>query len=152
MQQLRLLILFLAAFALSSQTAAAQSPAAAQLLTEVERYRLNMTDMQKYVRATRNLNALDKRDAKVEAATRFRADGLDEIERKLMSTPQTMGALRDAGLTPHQYMVISAVVLVVALADLMSEEDAAAMLKEAHIHPDNLKFLRANRAALNALQ
>ena len=152
MQQLRILILILAVFTLGSQTAAAQSPAAAQMLAEVERYRLNMSDMQKYVQANRNLNALDKRDAKVEAATRFRADGLDEIERKLSSTPQTLGALRNAGLTPHQYMVISAVVLVVSLADLMSEEDAAAMLKEARIHPDNLTFLRANRAALNALQ
>ena len=139
MEPVRIALLIAAAVTgLCSPSFAQARKSEAAVIAEMERYRLTMEDVRKVVQAGRNLELIG-------------ASAM-EVGRAGTINPTVTQALRDAGLTIEQFLKITTVWIAVTYADMMPPEEAARMLKEAHVHPDNLGFVQRNRQALNQLE
>ena len=75
---------------------------------------------------------------------------LSGMARRMAAEPHIAGALKRAGLSPREAATMQLAFLQVALAVGMKESGAIKEIPK-DVNPDNVRFLQANRAAIEAL-
>lgn len=146
--------------------ASAQAGAAADLIADLDRFRMAMTDAHKYIQANRNIEALDRTRPGIMAKTQpdsalvlsgargpyVNLSELARTERNILGDPLLRNAIHDAGLTPRQYVLANWVVFFQGVVGFMGVSGAQAqkIYEQAHIDPSNITFLKKNRAQLEA--
>ena len=131
----------------SSLTATGHEPTA----NDIADYRLDMDKMRKYAAAMKGFAALAKTDSAAAGAmgTHPNETTAQTIAR-IESSPSAMKVLRDVGLTPKDYVWITAAWLQAAMTQAVLESSKDARLPEGQ-NAQNIEFLRANRAELEAM-
>jgi hypothetical protein len=139
------------AASLDPPMAVGSTKAASDPLADVQNYRLTSEDLRKYVESRKNLDQVGRDHAELEPATHINVNEFDTLEARIDANQHLRKAIADAGLTTRQFLVLSWVVLNTSFASLASDQDAAAMLSQARVHPDNLTFFRQHKSELDAL-
>ena len=128
------------------------SSAAEPTANDISNYKLDMDKMRKYAAAMKGFQSLGAKDSTVlEAAgpTNGNETTAQTIAR-IEATPIAMKVLRDAGLTPKDYVWITAAWLQAAMTQGMMEHTKDAKLPEGQ-NPQNIEFLKAHKAELEAM-
>lgn len=118
---------------------------------DISNYELDMDRMRKYAKAIQGFSALATTDsAAAEAMASNANESTARMIAKLESSPAAMNVLRNAGLTPRDYVWITAAYLQAAMSLAMLESNKAAKLPEGQ-NPQNLEFLREHKAEIDSL-
>jgi hypothetical protein len=134
-------------------SAAAQVPPDADL-KEIQAYRLTGPVMKQVVTATRSMIGAVKQEGE---AARLQATvanvigkSLTDIERAIEKEPLVTNALKPAGISAREYAKFMVVFFQTSMLQNMLKSGA---VKEAPAtaNPDNLRFVEANQAEVNAL-
>ena len=136
-----------ASAAASSLTETGHEPTA----NDIADYRLDTEKMRKYAAAMKGFSALAKTDSAAASAmgTHPNETTAQTIAR-IESSPAAMKVLRDVGLTPKDYVWITAAWLQAAMTQAVLESSKDARLPEGQ-NAQNIEFLRAHRAELEAM-
>ena len=142
--------------------ATAQASSADADLRDVSQYELTMEKMDKYVAAMRNM-ALAAKDLTPDQRERLKASGgadantasLDDYAAQLEREPVSRDAIRRAGLSTREFAVASMAYLQAGMADAVLQmrsdiKNADSIAREMKANPANVRFVRDNRAALDA--
>ena len=130
-----------------SSTVAGHEPTA----NDIADYKLDMDKMRKYAAAMKGFSALAKTDSAAAGAMGTHAnETTGQIIARIESSPAAMKVLRDVGLTPRDYVWITAAWLQAAMTQAVLESSKEAKLPEGQ-NSQNIEFLRANRAELEAM-
>ncbi len=148
-------------------TPAASAAAANQAeedLADVTRYRLTMDKYDKYLAAQRNI-MMKAKDMTPEQrkAMEERNDArdsnnanLDEMTRNIEAEPMMVSAIRDAGLSPREYSVLTVSIMQSAMAagvaKMRPSDNQDSLIREMKANPENVKFFQANEAELTRKQ
>ena len=129
-------------------------------LKDISEYKLTMDKYDKYLAAQRNiaLKAKDLSPAEKEAF-RKRADArgdanesLDDMVRNIEAEPLMTSAIRDAGLSPREFTMITMAMMQTAMAASVAQmrpnDNQDSLIREMKANPDNVKFWKANEAEL----
>ncbi len=105
---------------------------------------------------------VEQREAQQEAFDQEQSKGinlanaktLSEMEAQIKGHPQAMRALNEVDLSPREF---SKFMMVMLMSSMVAGFQKSGMLKELpkelnEIHPDNIKFVLDNQAALEAMQ
>lgn len=157
------------AAATGGATATARAPSAStqsgdEQLADIAEYKLTMDKYDKYIAAQRNiaLKAKDLSPAEKEAF-RKRADArgdnnasLDDMARNIESEPLMTSAVREAGLSPREFTMITMAMMQTAMAasvaKMRPKDNQDSLIREMKANPDNVKFWQSNEAELTRKQ
>jgi hypothetical protein len=130
-------------------------------LRELEGYRLTMEDVKRWGAANASFARLAKK-LKAENPDAGEDDGeelgpnatFDDMEASIERVPGAREAAEEAGMSLHEYVVISWALMQARVADMAVEQGAnpKELAANAHIHPDNVTFVREHRAEIEKLQ
>jgi len=140
----------------SADSSATASPASAATTREptandIADYRLDMDKMQKYSRAMRGFAALAKTDSAAAQAMGTHANETTaRTIARIESSPAAMRVLRETGLTAKDFVWITAAWLQAAMTQAVLESSPQSKLPAGQ-NPQNVEFLRAHRAELEAM-
>ena len=139
---------------------AAPADAAAQLPDnlpeEVSEYRLTEANLQKFIRATRNLEALEEQDIEVDNPLEGRDPedvDFDEIVAAMDEHPQVSAALRDAGMDGREFFTFVFAMMQAMFGSIAVEiggEEALDDMEDG-VLKENIRFIIAHRDELEAL-
>lgn len=125
-------------------------------LEKVRDFKLSMPRMQKWVQAVQNMVAVSKAHPELEGT--YEADQnapLDQQVAALEKHPQAKKAVKDAGLSPREFTMISYAYMQAAAAQSVQQMPAGktrdSVMQSLKVHPDNVTFLQKNRAELEKL-
>jgi len=134
-------------------------------LADISSYRLTMDKMDKFYAAQRNLAVKMKAMSPAEReAMERKADGedasgnqsLDELARKIESTPPMRDALREAGLSPREYAVLAMSAMqsgmAAAVIKMRPNDPADSLAREMKANMDNIRFMQEHEAELTRKQ
>jgi hypothetical protein len=139
------------------QAAAAQ---AEEDLEDVSKYRLNMEKIDKYLAAQRNLatkaaSLTPAQRAAMEAKNENASDpnaSLDDMVKRIESEPMMVGAIRDAGLSPREFTMITISLMqtgmAAAVAKMRPTDNQDSLIRAMKANPDNIKFYNENEAEI----
>lgn len=133
-------------------------------LKDIAEYKLTMDKYDKYLAAQRNiaLKAKDQSPAEKQAF-RQRADArgdanasLDDMVRNIESEPLMSSAVREAGLSPREFTMITVAMMQTAMAasvaKMRPKDNQDSLIREMKANPDNVKFWQSNEAELTKKQ
>lgn len=130
-----------------SQTATAHEPTA----NDIADYKLDMDKMRKYAAAMKGFSALAKTDSAAAGMMETHPNETTaQIMRRIESSPAAMKVLREVGLTPKDYVWITAAWLQAAMTQAVLESSKEARLPEGQ-NAQNIEFLQAHRTELEAM-
>jgi hypothetical protein len=145
-------------------TAAASAQGGDQDLADVTAYELSMEKVDKLFAAQRNV-ALRVKDMSPEEREAMKAradaddgndDSLDDTVRKIESEPVLVGAIREAGLTPREYALLTVSMMQSGMAagviKMRPNENQDSLAREMKANPANIRFIQQNEAALEKKQ
>ena len=148
----------------TSTTAAASAQGGDQDLADVTAYELSMDKVDKLFAAQRNI-ALKLKDMSPEEREAMKArndadesndDSLDETVRKIESEPALVAAIRDAGLSPREYALLTVSLMQSGMAagvlKMRPNENQDSLAREMKANPANIRFIQQNEAALEKKQ
>jgi hypothetical protein len=128
-------------------------------LRDVGTYELTMDKIDKYLAATRNM-ALAMKGLTPEQREKLKARGdasasLDDYAAQIESEPIARDAVRRAGLSSREFATITMAYLQAGMADAVLQmrpdiKNADSIAREMKANPANVRFVRENRAALDA--
>ena len=130
-------------------------------LRELEGYRLTMEDVKKWGAANASFARLAEKlkaenpDADEEEGEELGPNAtFDDMEASIERVPGAREAADEAGMSLHEYVLISWALMQARVADMAVEQGANAkeLAAKAHIHPDNVSFVREHRAEIEKLQ
>jgi hypothetical protein len=142
---------------------AGSTPAAAseaeQDLADISQYRLTMDKFDKYIAAQKNLAVKSASMTPAQrAALEARNDvadpnqNLDETVKRIESEPMVVAAIRDAGLSPREFMMITMSFLqtgmAAAVAKMQPNANQDSLIRAMKANPDNVKFYNENEAEI----
>ena len=148
-----------AAAATSSTTAGTKGDAE---LADVQSYRLSMDKIDKMLAAQRILAAKAKAMTPAEReAMEARGDSdsdpnesLDDMARKIEKEPMLRDAIREAGLSPREYVLITMSMMQTGMADgglkMRPKDNQDSLIRAMKANPDNIKFYREHEAEITA--
>ena len=141
--------------AASGDTASsAATPIAAErepTANDIADYRLDMDKMKKYSAAMKGLAALAKTDSAASGAMGTHANETTaQTIARIESSPAAVRVLKDVGLTPRDFVWITAAWLQAAMTQAVLESSPQSKLPPGQ-NPQNVEFLRAHRAELEAM-
>lgn len=134
----------------SAQTRANRDSAADPDMKEIRDFRLTVSNVQKFVTATKAITE-DKASARcMEEKSPSNAPTLDAGEKILNGCPGALGVIRKAGLASREYLVMSAAIFSDFLTVGMKKQGT---IKEypSTISPENAAFIEHNFEKLNAM-
>lgn len=143
----------------SNRTASADSGTASPTPTtaheptanDIADYKLDMDKMQKYAKAMRGFAALAKTDSAAAQAMGTHANETTaQTIARIESSPAAMRVLRETGLTAKDFVWITAAWLQAAMTQAVLESSPQSKLPAGQ-NPQNVEFLRAHRAELEAM-
>jgi hypothetical protein len=141
-------------------------------LKEVSSYKLTMDAVRKFAQASRTMKQLEKQrsnaeqdaaddandaddadDADADSADADDSKSLADTEAKLASMPEARKAIEGAGLSVHEYVVMTFALLQSGVAAYAIEQgaDPAKIARDAGIHPANVTFYKEHKAEIDAL-
>ena len=133
-------------------------------LADVQNYRLSMDKVDKFLAAQRNL-ALRMKDMSPEEreALKARADADDsnddsmaDMQRKIESEPALASAIRDAGLSPREYTLLTISMMQSAMAagvlKMRPKDNQDSLVREMKANIENVRFMQQNEAELQRKQ
>jgi len=148
----------------AAASSAAKSSAADADVKEVASYKLTMDAVRKYAQASRTMKQLEKKHSDDEQEDQDEQDNQDsdddgnseslaDTEAKLASIPEARKAIEGAGLSVHEYVVITFALLQSAISQYAMEHgaDPAKIARDAGIHPANVTFYKEHKAEIDAL-
>jgi hypothetical protein len=130
-------------------------------IRDVGSYELTMDKMDKYLAATRNM-ALAAKSLTPEQRERLKGSesadpnsSLDDWAASLEREPIARDAIRRAGLSAREYAVMSMAYLQAGMASAILDmrpdvKNADSIAREMKANPANVRFVRNNKAALEA--
>jgi len=141
-----------AATSASSPEAPAAAPAGEPTANDVSNYKLDMDKMRKYVAAIKGFSALSASDSAAASAMGSGSanESTAQMIARIESNPVAVRVLRDAGLSPRDYVWITAAWLQAAMTQGIMESSAGAKLPEGQ-NPQNVEFLKANKTELERM-
>lgn len=128
-------------------------------VTEISDYRLDADVLARFSRASHAIVAATQADRRFERAPLFTSEILlsDDVlaaaialETRLRSEPALAGALRDAGLTPHEYTKFALGLVAARLAYGFVKSGVLRSVPPG-VHADNVMFVGDNLAAIVAV-
>jgi hypothetical protein len=133
-------------------------------LADVTQYTLTMDKYDKYLAAQRNI-ALKAKDLSPEERQKFKegpdsednsSQSLDDMAKRIESEPLMNAAVRDAGLSPREFAVITMSMMQTAMAagvlKMRPNDNQDSLIREMKANPANVKFWQANEAELTRKQ
>jgi hypothetical protein len=124
---------------------------AAEQQRELENYKLTVDDLRNFLQVGRNLKQVRRAHPELEAHTYVDPQNLDKWVATVDANPVLLKAVTDAGLTTHQYSTMVMVVMLTSMASMNSDPALALkFMKDAHLHPANLEFVKAHEQELEA--
>jgi hypothetical protein len=151
----------------ASTTPAASTTSSASAdaeLADVTQYTLTMDKYDKYLAAQRNI-ALKAKDLSPEERQKFKegpdsednsSQSLDDMAKRIESEPLMNAAVRDAGLSPREFAVITMSMMQTAMAagvlKMRPNDNQDSLIREMKANPANVKFWQANEAELTRKQ
>ncbi len=148
-------------------TPAASAAAANQAeedLADVTQYRLTMDKYDKYLAAQKNImmkaKSLTPEQRKAMEERNDARDSnnanLDEMTRNIEAEPMMVSAIRDAGLSPREYAVLTVSIMQSAMAagvaKMQPNANQDSLIREMKANPDNVRFFQQNEAELTRKQ
>ena len=139
-------------------TVAASNNQGEEDLQDVGKFKLSMDRMDKYFQAQLNIGVAASKmsEAELEAA-QMSGDGnesLDQMVKNAERSPVINKAIRDAGLSPREYVMITMAYMQSAMAtavlQMQPNANQDSLMREMQVNPDNIAFIRNNEAALRA--
>jgi hypothetical protein len=147
----------LAALALSAHAlpAAAQPGAMFASVPELAEYRMNTGDLDRFVRATRALQALDEQTLDMDGLIENDPDNLDigRVAAAMEREPRVRAAIEGAGMTTREYVTFMLAMLQAVFGSVMVQfggENALRDLPEGALK-HNIRFFMDNQHAFEAL-
>ena len=144
----------------NTATTTAASNQAEEDLADVTKYRLSMDKIDKLFAAQRNIAIKAKgmsaaeREA-LESRAGARDDNnasVDDMVRNIESEPMMVSAIRDAGLSPREYIILTVSMMQSAMAagvaKMRPNDNQDSLIREMKANPENVKFINANEAEL----
>jgi hypothetical protein len=143
-------------------SAPAASPAAAQAdadLSDISKYRLSMDKVDKYIAAQSNLVAKMKSMSPAERqALDARNDAsdsngnLDDMVAKIEKEPMMVDAIRAAGLSPREWVVITMSMMqtgmAASVAKMRPNDNQDSLIREMKANPENIKWYNEHEAEI----
>ena len=131
-------------------------------LKEIANYKLTMDAVRKFSQASRSMKKVEKKNPGSEEEDNDNDDddddkndseSLADTEAKLSSIPAARNAIEAAGLSVHEYVLITFAMLQSAVAQYAIEQgaDPAKIARDAGIHPANVTFYKEHKAEIDAL-
>lgn len=118
---------------------------------DIADYKLDMDRMRKYAAAMRGFASIAATDSAAAQAMGTHADqSTAQAIARIESSPAAMRVLRDAGLTPTDFVWTTAAWLQAAMTQAALDANPQANLIPGQ-NPQNVEFVRAHRAELEAL-
>ena len=136
--------------------AAAESPAVASgaepTANEISNYKLDMDKMRKYAGAIKSFSSMSAQDSSVLAAMSSGSanESTAQMIARIDASPVATRILRDNGLNGKDYVWITAAYIQAAMTEGMMASNPAAKLPDGQ-NPQNVEFLKANKAALETM-
>jgi len=131
-------------------------------LADVQSYKLSMDKIDKMLAAQRNLAAKAKAmtpaereamQARGESASDPNAS-LDDMARKIDGEPILRDAIREAGLSSREYVLITMSMMQTGMAEgvlkMRPKDNQDSLIREMKANPDNIKFYREHEAEITA--
>ena len=149
-----------------SARAATDAPASASAagstadadLADLSRYRLSMDKVDRYYTAQRNLfnKIKDMSPAEREALEKSQESNnnanLDDMVRNIERSPVYRDAVRQAGLSPREYVMVTMALMQSMMASsvlqMRPKDNQDSLAREMKVHPDNIKFIREHEAEI----
>jgi hypothetical protein len=140
--------------------AASSSPSGEEDLATVTNYRLSMDKIDKYMAAQRNLAMKAKDMSPAErAAMEARGDdagnadaSLDDMTKKIESEPIMVAAIKDAGLSPREFTLITISMMqsgmAAAVAKMRPRDNQDSLIRAMKANPENVKFYNEHEAEI----
>jgi hypothetical protein len=145
---------------------AATSPAvSAQVeddLADITKYRLSMDKIDKYMAAQRNLavkaaSMTPAQRAAMEARNENSGDpnaSLDDMAKRIESEPVMASAIKDAGLSPREFAMITISMMQTGMAaavlKMRPQDNQDSLIREMKANPDNIKFYNEHEAEITS--
>jgi hypothetical protein len=131
-------------------------------LADVQSYKLSMEKIDKMLAAQRILAAKAKAmtpaereamEARGESAS-YPNESLDDMARKIDSEPILRDAIREAGLSSREYVLITMSMMQTGMAGgvlkMRPKDNQDSLIREMKANPDNIKFYREHEAEITA--
>jgi hypothetical protein len=143
---------------------AASAQTADEQLVDIANYRLTMDKIDKYVAAQRNIMLKAKSLSPAErAAMEARNEGknnanatLDDMTRNIESEPMMRDAVRDAGLSPREFTMVTISLMQTAMASgvakMRPNDNQDSLIRAMKASPENVKFFLENEAEITRRQ
>jgi major membrane immunogen (membrane-anchored lipoprotein) len=148
--------------ATNSQPAAtsASSAQADEDLSDISKYKLSMDKIDKYIQSQRNLAAKLKSMTPAERqALKDRGEAsdantsLDDMTAKIEKEPVMVDAIRAAGLSPREYIMITLSMMQTAMAASVAQmrpnDNQDSLIREMKANPENIKWYNEHAAEIN---
>ena len=151
----------------SASAAAAAAPAAGTTnaeadLADLSRYELSMDKVDRYYNAQRNVfrKAKDMSPAEREALAKSQQTGndanLDDMVRNVEQSPVMRDAVREAGLSAREYVMVSMALMQSMMASsvlqMRPNDNQDSLARAMKVNPENLKFIKEHQAELTQKQ
>lgn len=145
-------------------TPAEASETAQEDLADVSKYQLTMAKYDKYLAAQKSIALKAKSMSPAEMqAMKARQDGrnssnesLDQMAKNIEAEPMMVAAIREAGLSPREFAVLTMSIMQTAMAagiaKMRPTDNQDSLIREMKANPANVKFFRDNEAELTRKQ
>jgi hypothetical protein len=152
-----------------ASSAAADSPPASappttaqanEDLSDISKYKLSMDKIDKYIQSQRNLAAkLQSMTPAERQALKDRGEAsdanasLDDMAAKIEKEPVMVDAIRAAGLSPREYVMITLSMMQTAMAASVAQmrpnDNQDSLIREMKANPENIKWYKEHAAEIN---
>lgn len=125
-------------------------------LERVQDFKLSMPRMHKWAQAGRNMEAASKAHPELEGTLRLEQDAsIDQQVAALEGHAEAKKAIKDAGLSPREYMMITHAYMQAAAAQSVQQlppgKQRDSIMQSLRVHPDNVTFVQKNMPELERL-
>ena len=146
--------------AATGTTPTAASKQAEEDLADVSKYRLTMDKFDKYLAASKNIGMKAKsltpaQRAAMEQRNENASDpnaSLDQMVANIEKEPLMVEAIREAGLSPREYTMITISFMqtgmAAAVAKMSPNANQDSLIRSMKANPDNIKFYNENEAEI----
>ncbi len=135
-----------------STAVATLPPAGEPTAVDISNYSLDMDKMRRYAGAIKGFSSLANADSSVLAAMSSGSanESTAQMISRIEASPVAMRVLSDNGLTPRDYIWITAAYIQAAMTQGMLESNARAQVPAGQ-STNNVEFLKANRVELERI-
>lgn len=142
--------------------APAANRAAEEDLADISKYRLSMEKFEKYLEASKNIGLKAKSLTPAQRAAMEQRNenssnanaSLDEMVRNVEKEPIMVDAIKAAGLSPREYMMITMSFMqtgmAAAVAKMRPNDNQDSLIRSMQANPDNVKFYNEHEAEITA--